>query len=416
MQVKRKLKEEAFPQLPIRKQEECTSTSRRSSISSISSTSICLNEGSTEFDLKQTISASKALVQDAVCRQRMFCKCQECKQHVGLLKKRKWNNLSRYPCKNAFSLEENDVVKIKWMRNYGKKGPLMVFVFVVEPETRCDQQGWIHPDALGGVEAVRSALREKETALTVRSLKKSFRNHSRQQNRTPVKTTATFVTEPAVIPTYQSQYQFNEMVLARDALGHRWYRAEVVATNPLELKSSGWEGTRLFDERNVKKFPASKFVAVQSITVRTQRHVKSFVKNTLPKGTVLDVVQMDGEFARITSPECGWVQMRTPHKLFAIEENYQFKLTYPRMFLGGLSLETNSSDIAMALQKVNGVVLISKIERFVSGDSLCAYVHLKKPSDYRKLAGQKIIAREREISCELCINYLRCKAALELRI
>jgi len=407
MSVKSGLAEDPFPQLPIRKQKERTQ-SRRSSISSVSSLSICNRVG------RPTPAVwFKELAQDAVCRRHLFCKCKSCK--AQFISKRNWNNLTRCPCEESVVLEEGEEVKLIATRNYGKRGDVVVFVLVPTEQV----QGWVHPDCLGGLETVRFALQQKEVADNLNTLKKDFeRAEARlEQHQTwnESKPVATFV--PNKLPTnaFESKYKFNELVLAREALGQPWYQAVVTSTNPLKLKSSNHEGIRVFDERNVKKHPTSQFVAVQDIKVRTQENPKSFAKKTLSKGTVLNVVQMKGFQARITGPEIGWVQMRSVNELFAVEKNYQFQFVQPRLFVGGLPMETSKIDLARAFQRVDGVILPSSIQLFASGDSLCARVHLMKSSDYSKVVGKRITVRGQEVSCEFCLEYLRSKAARKLR-
>lgn len=327
--------------------------------------------------------------------------------------------MERCPCEEAACLEEGQEVKLIATRNYGKRGDVVVFVLVPTKDDANEVRGWVHPECLGGLEAVRLALQQKEVADNVSTLKKEFeRAESRLQRDetwSECKPAATFVSSSLPTIEFQSKYKFNELVLARDALGQPWYQAVVASTNPLKLKSSNWEGSCVFDERNVKKHPASIFIAVHDMHVRTQENPKSFVKKTLPKGTELNVVQMKGFHARITGPEIGWVEMRSVHQLFAIEKNYQFQFVQPKLFIGGLPMEASKVDIARALQRLNGVVLPSSIRLFASGDSLCAHVQLMNSSQNNKVVGKKIVVRGREVSCEFCIEHLRCKAARKLR-
>lgn len=312
-------------------------------------------------------------------------------------------------------MEEGQEVKLIATRNYGKRGDVVVFVLVPTEQVR----GWVDPDCLGGLEVVRFALQQKEVADNLSTLKKEFEQAESRlelnQTWSECKPTATFVSNNLPTIAFQSKYKFNELVLARDALGQPWYQAVVASTNPLKLKSSSWEGCCVFDERNVKKYPISMFIAVHDLDVRTQENPKSFVKKTLPKGTKLNVVQMKGFQARITGPEIGWVQVRSVHQLFAIEKNYQFRFVQPRLFIGGLPMEASKIDLTRALQRLDGVVLPSSIKLFASGDSLCAHVHLMKSSDYKKVVGKRITIRGREVSCEFCLEYLRCKTARKLR-
>jgi len=434
MPVQGKLEEEVFPSLPIRKQKECTSTSRRSSISSVSSMSVCSQA------TQDPTPWFKKLVQDAVARRRVFCKCPKCDSRVGPLNRRKWDNLKKNPCVQANTLHKGTVAKIVSMKKYGKKGDLIVFVFVKNAYTvenywgdivNQDVSGWVYPDCLGGVKAVRSALQQKKVAENLNSLKKDF--EAGRKPRVERKAVADYFPAPAVIAVpFQSQYQFNELVLARDGLGHSWYQAEVAAINPLRLKCSGWDNARVFDERNVKKHPSSKFVAVRNMDLRTQENPKSFVKKTISKGIVLDVVQMKGFHARITSPECGWVQMRNMNQLFAIEENHQFQKVPPTIFLGGLPLTATRTSVTAALREMFTVrfagdedgrtfsnvtvnVVPSSLHLFAQGDSLSGYLQLSNPRHYKKVVGKKLEVDGKQVSCEFCLNYLRCKAARELR-
>jgi len=277
-------------------------------------------------------------------------------------------------------------------------------------------EGWVHPDYLGGLQAVREALHQKEVAQNLKALKKDFKNASsnRRRERKPVPAFAPETVRPAQ-PKFQSKYQFSEMVLARDALGQPWYQAEVASLNPLKLKSYNWDGVQVFDERNVKKHPSSKFIVVQNkIDVRTQEH-GSFVKTTLPKGTVLDVVQMRGFNARITSPVVGWVQMRTVSELNAVEQAYKYENRKPTLFIGGLPLDATPIDVAVALQRVDGAVVPSRTNLFRSGASLCAHVYLFRNTSFSKVVGKQIVVRGQTVSCEYCLEYLRSKAFRQLQ-
>lgn len=406
--------EEDFPLLPAKKQKPCaTSASRRSSISSVSSMSICQNVG-TEQDMEPWFVE---LVQDVVCRRFMFCRCEKCITNQVVMNKRKWNSLKKFPCEDAVILRKYDIVKVIRMKNYGRRGEVRAFVLTSE-EDGTEISGWVHPDCLGGVEAVRFALEQKKVADNLRLLKKDFQNATNsieepvQQQDVERKQIARFVPAPTAP---KSKYQFKELVLARDALGHPWYRAEVLSTNPLTLKSGEFDGGRVFDERNVKKHPTSNFVVVRAMKVRTAENPGSFVKTALRKGTVVGVVKMNGYHAQITSPVCGWVQMRTADDLHAIEQNYKFQMLKPRLFLGGLPAGANRTTITRGLQKLQGDVLPSNIEIFLQGENLCAFVSLMKPSHYKKVAAQNILVNGQRVNCDWCINYLRCKAARELR-
>lgn len=435
VEVKTQLEEEQFPQLPIRKQEECISTSRRSSISSNSSFSV----GNVH---NQHVSDAwfVQIGEKTVCRRRMFCKCEKCvRKQPGVLSKRNWNSLSKCPCEQAKLLKRGDTVKLVSERNYGKKGEVMVFIFgtiyrkkygikrvvtynkwgekVVKKQIKGRTvEGWVHPDYLGGLQAVRQALHQKQVAQNLKALRKDFENAScnNRRERKPVPAFVPETVRPAQ-QRFQSKYQFSEVVLARDALGHPWYQAEVASLNPLKLKSFNWDGVQIFDERNVKKHPSSKFIVVQNkMDVRTQEH-GSFIKKTLPKGTVLDVVQMRGFHARITSPVVGWVQMRTVSKLFAVEQAYKYEHRQPTLFVGGLPLDATLVDISVALQRVDGAVLPSRTNLFRSGASLCAQINLIRSTSYRKVAGKQIVVNGQTVSCEYCLEYLRSQAVRELR-
>merc|ERR1719168_305091 len=181
------------------------------------------------------------LVQDVVCRRFMFCRCEKCITNQVVMNKRKWNSLKKFPCNDAIILRKYDLVKVTRMKNYGRRGEVRAFVLTSE-EDGTEISGWVHPDCLGGEQAVRFALEQKKVADNLRLLKKDFQNATNS------------VEEP---------------VHARDALGHPWYRAEVLSTNPLTLKSGEFDGGRIFDERNVKKHPTSNFVAVKAMKVRT---------------------------------------------------------------------------------------------------------------------------------------------------
>lgn len=404
--------EEDFPLLPAPKQIQCTNTSRRSSVSSVSSQAMSVSTQGTEA--KPWLME---IVEEAVCRRHNFCKCAECSKRNSVLNKRKWNNLTRFPCNDATILYEQDIVKVIHMASYGKRGEFRVFVFTQE-ENGTEIQGWVHPDCLGGKKAVRAALEHKKIAEALKNLKKDFETLSAFPEHEPVqqhescKPVARPVPKP-VSPLHT--YQFKELVLARNALGEDWYRAEVVSTNPLTLKCPQWQSGVVFDERNVKRHPTSNFVAVQAMEVRTNEHPKSFVKKTLPKGTVVGVVQMNGQYARITSPVCGWVQMRSSDALYAIEQNYEFKLMKQRFFLGGLPATADRAKVTRALQKLDGVVLPSHIQFFRQGDNFCAYLYLMRSSHYKQVVHKTIEVDGRKVTCDWCINYLRCQAARELR-
>lgn len=451
VEVNTPLEEEQFPQLPIRKQEECISISRRSSISSNSSFSV--GSDSSQQAGRQTVSDAWTVTigDEAVCRRSLFCKCKECvRRQPGALSKRKWNNLSKCPCEEAVLLERGDTAKLVSERNYGKKGEVMVFVVATQkrekrvvtwvcrytgkkvtqkrkPHWGCKKwdakfetktltttvEGWVHSDNLGGLQAVRQALQQKEIAKNLKALRKNFGNASSNRcKRKPVPAFAPETVRPAP-QRFQSKYQFSELVLARDALGHPWYQAEVASLNPLKLKSYNWDGVQVFDERNVKKHPSTKFIVVQNkMNVRTQEH-GSFVKTSVPKGTVLDVVQMRGFNARITSPVVGWVQMRTMSKLNAVEQDYTPKKRAPTLFIGGLPLDTTPLDVAVALQRVDGAVVPSRTNLFRSGASLCAQVNLIRSTSFKKVAGKQIVVKGQTASCEYCLEYLRSQAVRE---
>jgi len=402
--------EQEFPALPVKKQKQCVNVSRRSSVSSVSSQamSVATKEPAAKPWLME-------IVEEAVCRRHTFCKCEVCSQRSSVLNKRKWNNLTRFPCNDATILYEQDIVKVIHMTSYGKRGETRVFVFTQEADGT-KVEGWVHPDCLGGKKAVRAALEQKKVAETLKQLKRDFKTAKHfpepVQQHESCKPVARLVPEP-VAP--KSKYQFKEMVLARNALGEQWYRAEVVSTNPLTLKRPEWQSGVVFDERNVKKHPTSKFVAVRAMEVRTNEHPKSFVKKTLPKGTVVGVVQMNGHYARINTPECGWVQMRSSDALYAIEQNYEFKLVKQRFFLGGLPSTANRTNVTRALQKLDGVVLPSHIQFFRQGDNFCAYLYLMRSSHYKQVVRKTIEVNGHKVSCDWCINYLRCQAARELR-
>jgi len=421
--VQPKLEEEIFPPLQTRKQNDGNRTSRRSSVSSVSSTSVCGYYAETNADPMKCHPWFKEVVRRTVCRRRMFCKCNKCakNQKLGLLKKKQWNSLSKYPCEEAVRLHKGDQVKLINLKNYGKNGEPMVFVCVYDPtvlgEVYVTREGWVHPESLGGLEAVRLALQKKEAAQNVHAARKMFRKARMTQrqfrpvaNRTVNVAPAPLHVAPAPVPP-RSLYEFKELVLVREALGHPWFQAEVVQAYPLKVKCTG----RILspDKRNVKKHPTSKFVAVQNVAVRSQEHPNAFVKKTLPKGTVLHVVQMNGFHARITSPICGWVQMRSVHELFALEENYQFQQVEERLFLGGLPLNTTSSQVKAALKNIQTrrTVMVTNIQFFTSGEKLCAYLKLWGPADYKEVAGKKINVKGAEVSCEFCLAHLRCKAA-----
>jgi hypothetical protein len=368
----------------------------------------------------------KEVVQRTVCRRHMFCRCKKCakNQRLGLLKKKQWNNHRKYPCEEAVCLKKGDKVKLVRLKNYGKNGEPMVFVCVYDPrvigQLFVTAQGWVHPESLGGLKAVRLALQQKEAAQNVhgahkmlyaRELELAIDTRVTQRPFKPVANRTVNVAPAPVAP--RSQYEFKELVLAREALGHPWFQAEVVQAAPLKLKCTSSGRTLFPDERNVKKHPTSKFVAVQNVAVRSQEHPNAFVKKTLPKGTVLHVVQMNGFHARITSPVCGWVQMRTVNELFALEQNYQFKQVEERLFLGGLPLNTNNSHIKAALRNLNTrrTVMVTNIQFFTAGDNYYAYLKLWGQADYKEVAGQKINVQGAEVSCEYCLAHLRCKAA-----
>jgi len=396
--------------LPVPKQKQCTNLSRRSSVSSVSSQAMSVY--TQEPEAKPWLME---VVEEAVCRRHTFCKCKKCSKRNTVLKKSKWNNLTKFPCNDATILYEQDIVKVIHMTSYGKRGEFRVFVFTLE-EDGTEVQGWVHPDTLGGKKAVRAALEQKKIAEALKNLKKDFEamriNPEPVQKHERCKPVARFVPEP-VAPIHK--YQFKEIVLARNGEDEDWYRAEVVSTNPLTLKRPEWQSGVVFDEANVKRHPTSNFVAVRALQVRTNEHPKSFVKNTLPKGTVVGVVQMNGHYARINSPECGWVQMRSSDALYAIEQNYEFKLVKQRFFLGGLPATANRTNITRALQQIDGVVLPSQIQFFRQGNNFCAYLYLMRSMHYKKVVHKTIEVNGQKVTCDWCINYLRCRAARELR-
>merc|ERR1719204_556091 len=149
----------------------------------------------------------------------MFCRCQKCATKHVVMNKRKWNSLKKFPCEDAVILRKYDIVNVIRLKNYGKKGQRRVFV-LTEEEDGTEIQGWVHPDCLGGEEAVRFALEQKKVAKNLRLLKKDFEMSATTSGQEPVqrpeerKEVVNFVPEQI-----QSKYQFKELVLARDALG-----------------------------------------------------------------------------------------------------------------------------------------------------------------------------------------------------
>lgn len=409
---------EDFPQLhaqlTLKKDKRVARSSRRSSVSSVSSSALT-NVG------QSACTWILPLNQDVVCRERSFCKCKKCVSPT-YLSERKWNNLRRYPCKNAAVLEKGTMVKVLHERAYGRQGAVLIYVVQVIYgfEEANPIKGWVFPKALGGLKTVRKALFQKQAVQNVSAAKRMTNRVVQEQVEKPK---PAFFEEDcsravchAVVPETKCPYDFSELVLCRMRLGSPWMPAEVLCANPLKINPRGWKEGCEWDERNLKKFPVSQFVAVRDLAVRTNENPKAFVKANVPKGTTIGVCEMKGFYARINEPVCGWVEMRTNTALYALEANYRLQKVLPTVFYGNLPNPVSKAAICRGIQYLGECFTPSRIQLLKQGNDVCAKVSVQTNAGACRLASLPIVVKGRTVKGSLCIDYLRNKAALALNM
>lgn len=413
------MKDEEFPPLQTRKKDPPryltntpSSSSRRSSVSSQSSAALGV-----PFKLS---SKQRVLTENAVCRKFMFCKCKKCTQkNFGALSKQKWNNLRRYPCQKAKKLVRGTECEVLYQRRYGNQGDMLAYVVGFDENWK-KFKGWVHPDAVGGVNMVKFALEQKSsrTALSRKKIQPAVRKPFNTPQDDFFSPEDSFV---APVEKVESMYKFRELVLCREYLGCPWVPAEVTTESPFKIKPQGSSKASTWDLRNVKKYPQSKFISVRDMPVRVNQNEASFVQTILPKGTTIGVVklvEMKNSEARITSPVCGWVTLRTLYEVNAVEESYSLpsEQMHPCIFIGHLANGTTSQAVASAISGLGEGFMPSGIQLFpVGGDNgLAAKVWFDSHVAGNQLAGRKLIVHGREVVCFWCIDYLRYKAKQEL--
>lgn len=378
--------------------------SRRSSISSMSTTSIGL-ERKTE---KQT---TQFLLENAVCRRHLFCKCRYCaKTHIGFTKKN-WNDLKRFPCKKAQKVRAGTEVKVLHIKPYGNSGDLRAYVVSV-PEEEVEEEelqqeveefkGWVHPDCINVVpvhlaDTSRSAQKQKQRKRVARPVFEE--KETLRVNETPM-------------------FRFREKVLCRVSPIDPWMVGDVVTEKPLSVRPENWEIAHSWEIENLKKFPQSKFIAVQSIPVRVSEDPKSYAKTTLPKGTTLGVVEMKGFEGRINEPVCGWVSMRGDHQLNVLELGYESnRRIYPTIYMSNLPKSCSSASVVQTIQKLGGG--FSSIPKRVEINTMedgrvCGSVSFSVQAGGKKLVNRILVIDGQEVYCTWCVNYLRYKAKQDL--
>jgi len=401
-------KEDEFPSLKPRDEiksraKRTRSASRRSSISSMSTTSIGL-ERRTEKRTWQFTS------ENAVCRRFLSCRCRNCsKRHIGFSKKN-WNDLSRFPCNKAEKVSFGTEVKVIRVEPYGNSGDMRAYVkFVIgwtEVETEDEKpelpepiyfMGWVHPDCVNvvSVHATKFQKKRKRVARPV---------HAKE--------------EEAFIVDETPKFRFHEKVLCRISSTSPWMAGDVVTVKPLTVRPESWEKALPWEIENLEKFPQSKFIAVQNLPVRVNERTVSGVKTTLPKGTNLGFVEMKGFEGRINEPVCGWVTMRNDHQLNVLEENYvSDRRIYPTVYLSNLPATATFGSIAQAVRDLGqGFSTIPKnieVKTMMDG-RVYGTVTLSTVAGGKKLVNKALIIDGQEVYCSWCVHYLRFKAKQDL--
>lgn len=371
--------------------------SRRSSISSMSTASIGLE--------RTQERATQFIVEDAVCRCFLFCRCRNCaKKQIGFTKKN-WNDLSRFPCKRATKVMAGTEVELLHVRAYGNSGDVRAYVISTDEESGRYFKGWVHPSSVTGVFS-------KNCSTGRTKVQKKRKRVARQAEPIWEEEEDFFVDETPL-------YRFHEKVVCRISSTSPWMAGDVITEKPLTIRPEGWEKALPWETENLKKFPQSKFIAVQSIPVRVNEKTESWVKTTLQKGTTLGVVEMKGFEGRINEPVCGWVTMRDDHQLNVLEESYDLnRRINPTIYLSNLSQESTVGSIAQALRNLGeGFSTIPKrieIQAMEDGRAT-ATISFSVVAGGRKLVNRTLTIDGQEIFCTWCVNYLRFKAAQSLR-
>lgn len=394
-------KEDEFPSLKPRDEikshsKRTRSASRRSSISSMSTTSIGLERRTEKRTWQFTL-------ENAVCRRFLFCKCRNCsKNHIGFTKKN-WNDLSRFPCNKAMKVSVGTEVKVIHVKPYGNSGDVRAYVKYlicdddfeeVEPEYF---KGWVHPDCVNvvAVHATKFQKKRKRVARPVFAQEEE----------------AFFVDETP-------KFRFHEKVLCRISSSSPWMAGDVVTVRPLTVRPESWEKALPWEIENLEKFPQSKFIAVQNMPVRVNERTESGVKTTLPKGTNLGFVEMKGFEGRINEPVCGWVTMRDDHQLNVLEENYvSDRRIYPTVYLSNLPASSTFGSIAQAVRDLGqGFSTIPKnIETHTMEDGrVFGTVSFSVAAGGKKLVNKALTIDGQEVYCSWCVHYLRFKAKQDL--
>jgi len=303
----------------------------------------------------------------AVLRPFLLCRCQNCEDYGQWLRERQWTSscrkswpvVSGTPVRVLKSKVVHHKVEVKTSRGTSyqpKKFKHERFsIALIELEDSNDYfgitgtdyhgndiyltKGWIMSKTLKVRGGIRSASRVSESGsyLTTSNVQREVVDRSRSVS------VATSVVEPV--------FCYGEPVKVQNMAGD-WVDAVVKCENPLKVRMEGDDTTEYPVHLDfVKKYPARKWRLTCDAKVRSTEHVDKWdTIATLKKGTVVSITHMSGYEGRITAPICGWITMRSKHRLNVVEPDWKFVEQKPTIIVKNLPANITEAKLVRELR------------------------------------------------------------------